>query len=107
MSDTSPMAMEQSAGSSWLFRALYRNGENASMYFWKSSSSAVAIEPMAAKTVSGTLDLGGRDDRRLSSACMIRSDWGLMSLSNRWMMAMMTELKMARMMQKLEKMLDD
>lgn len=63
MSLTKPMAIEQRPGSSWLPRALLRNGLKGSMYFSNSSSKAPAIAPTVENTTSGTLDLGGTVER--------------------------------------------
>lgn len=91
---TRPMAMAHRAGSSWLPRALYKKGLNCSMYLTKSSSIALAIAPTVAKITSGTLDLAPTVWRTWSRTVIMRSAWGLISVSKRWTMARMTLIKL-------------
>ena len=73
MSLTRPIAMAHNPASSRLPRALYRNGAKGSIYFSKSSSSAVDNDPTAPKMLSGTLDLGPAVLRIWRKTCIMRS----------------------------------
>ena len=88
MSLTRPMAIAHNPGSSRLPSALYKKGLKEFMYFAKSSSSAFASAPTAAKTVSGTLDLLPTELRICRSTFIMRSAAGLISPSSRWIMAL-------------------